>query len=54
VLFAWAAVFAIGAVGVLLLWRRYLKQLGELSDQRRAMKQEVERLRDTVRKGSPG
>ncbi len=54
VLFAWAAVFAIGAVGVLLLWRRYLKQLGELSDQRRAMKQEVERLRDAVRKGSPG
>jgi hypothetical protein len=49
-LFFWAAVFAAGAVGVFVVWRRYLMHLGELDAQRRDMRVEVERLRAAARR----
>ncbi|MBI3983579.1 MAG: hypothetical protein HY337_11765 [Gemmatimonadetes bacterium] len=52
VLVIWAAVLAVGAAGVLVVWRRYLAHLVELDDQHRAMRAEVERLRSAVRNGS--
>jgi len=48
-LFLWAALLAVGAGGVLVLWRRYLAHLSQLDTQRRAMRLEIEDLRATFR-----
>ncbi|HEY2825504.1 MAG TPA: hypothetical protein VGI83_08170 [Gemmatimonadales bacterium] len=42
---AWGAGFGIAAFAVVALWRRYLRQLVDLDDARRALAGEIERLR---------
>jgi len=43
-LIVWGVVFAGGAVGVVMLWRRYLVQLDQLEDARRALRAEAQRI----------
>ncbi len=47
----WGILFAAGAACMPLVWRRYLAHLGELDQARRAMREEVEDLRGTLRNG---
>lgn len=47
----WGIVFAVGAGFMPLVWRRYLEQLVQLDDARRAMREEVDELRGTLRNG---
>lgn len=51
ILIFWGVVFAGGAACMPWVWRRYLAQLGELDDARRAMRKEVEGLRGSLRNG---
>lgn len=44
----WSVVFAAGAVGVTLLWRRHLVRLGELDEARAALRREISRISRTI------
>lgn len=44
----WSVVFAAGAVGVTLLWRRHLVRLGELDEARAALRREIRRISRTI------
>ena len=48
-LIVWGGVFALGAVGVVQLWRRYLVHLDELHAARDALKDEARRLSDALK-----
>ncbi|GBD31270.1 MAG: hypothetical protein KatS3mg081_0972 [Gemmatimonadales bacterium] len=50
-LVVWGAVFFLGAVGVVVVWRRYLAHLGELEAARRAARKEVDRMRIALKEG---
>ncbi|OGU02606.1 MAG: hypothetical protein A2W29_10580 [Gemmatimonadetes bacterium RBG_16_66_8] len=50
-LWFWAAMFAVGALGIFFVWRRYLSHLGQLDTHRRDMRFEIERMRSAVRNG---
>ena len=47
-LLVWGVLLAAGAVGVTLLWRRYLVQLGELDEARAALRREIRRISRTI------
>lgn len=47
-LVAWGIVFGVGAVGVVIMWRHYLRRLGELDDARHALRREIGRLSDAI------
>ena len=47
-LIVWAAVFTLGGLGVVRLWRRYVDALAELDAARRALSVEALRLRETL------
>lgn len=53
VFFIWGAVFLVGAVLVIAIWRRYVAHLGELDAARREARSEVEKLRVAL-KGRQG
>jgi prepilin signal peptidase PulO-like enzyme (type II secretory pathway) len=48
-LLVWGALFGAGAIGVLVLRRRYVKRLEELDDARRALRGELGDLAKTLR-----
>jgi hypothetical protein len=52
-LVAWGAVLGAGAIGVLVLRRRYVKRLEELADARRALRGELGDLARTLRDHLP-
>lgn len=52
VLLFWATVFALGGFGVIRLWRRYTGALADLDSARRALRDEVLEIRQTLRSRS--
>lgn len=44
----WALVFALGGLGVIRLWRRYTGALADLDRARRALRDEVDRIQQTL------
>lgn len=46
--YVWAGVCTVGALLVVLGWRRYRRAMAELAEARREMKQEVESIRELL------